>query len=158
MNDTCITQKPKAERPVGEKWFIRMFKPTFHGMVERGEKCQTVRPVPKDMPVAGDMISLRGWTDKPYRSKQKVLRVARLVRVVRCEISAAGVKVGAFDVNPGAFAVADGFSCWEEMKQWFEAEHGLPFVGVLLKWEGVPGAAGAAGSVPARVDDEDDAV
>jgi hypothetical protein len=30
--------------------------------------------------------------------------------------------------------VADGFSCWEEMRQWFQHQHGLPFSGVLIRW------------------------
>jgi protein gp37 len=33
-----------------------------------------------------------------------------------------------------ALAVADGFSCWEEMRDWFLATHGLPFTGQLIHW------------------------
>ena len=39
--------------------FVRMFKPQFAGLVERGENLQTVRPIPKRMPKPGDKISLR---------------------------------------------------------------------------------------------------
>ena len=38
--------------------FVWMFKPQFAGLVERGEKLQTVRPPPKRMPKSGDKISL----------------------------------------------------------------------------------------------------
>lgn len=36
-----------------------------------------------------------------------------------------------------AFARADGFADWAEMRGWFEAAHGLPFAGVLIEWEPV---------------------
>jgi hypothetical protein len=75
--------------------FVKTFKPQFAPLVERGEKLQTVRPVPKRMPKPKDRISL----------------------------------------PPGQFAVADGFSCWEEMRQWFEHQHGLPFTGILIRWK-----------------------
>jgi len=118
-----------------------MFKPQFAPLVESGEKCQTVRPWPKRLPQVGDRISLRCWTGKPYRSKQRVLREARITEGVAVYIDSDGVNLyetdwsAGYAPNCGAFAVADGFSCWEEMRQWFEREHGLPFRGVLLVWQ-----------------------
>jgi hypothetical protein len=32
-------------------------------------------------------------------------------------------------------ARADGFTGWEDMRQWFDAEHGLPFDGIVLYWQ-----------------------
>jgi len=121
-----------------------MFKPQFAGLVERGEKLQTVRPTPKRMPKPGDKISLRAWTDKPYRSKQRVLNEGTIIHVTKIEISDEGVTLLPdtdmlaqlrVKASPGTFAVADGFSCWEEMRQWFEHQHGLPFVGILIRWQ-----------------------
>ena len=121
--------------------FVRMFKPQFAGLVERGEKTQTVRPVPKRMPKTGDRISLRTWSDKPYRSKQKLLAEGIITNVDRIEITDEGVTLLPesslnlrVEVPRGSFAVADGFSCWEEMRQWFQHQHGLPFSGVLIRW------------------------
>lgn len=119
--------------------FVRMFKPQFAGLVERGEKLQTVRPTPKRMPKTGDRISLRTWSDKPYRSKQKLLAEGIISRVVPITITAEAVLIRptpqlTVHVPRGLFAVADGFSCWEEMRQWFERQHGLPFDGVLISW------------------------
>lgn len=146
---------PKPKRPAKEKAgggcpeascsssFVRMFKPQFSGMVERGEKLQTVRPTPKRMPKPGDKISLRAWSDKPYRSKQKLLNEGIITRVTRIEITNDGVTLLPetnmaatlrVQVPRGSFAIADGFSCWEEMRQWFERQHGLPFDGVLISW------------------------
>jgi len=121
--------------------FVRMFKPQFAGLVERGEKTQTVRPTPKRMPKTGDHISLRAWSDKPYRSKQKMLAEGIITHVDRIEITNDGVTLLPessvnlrVQVPRGSFAVADGFSCWEDMRQWFEHQHGLPFSGVLIRW------------------------
>lgn len=115
--------------------FVRMFKPQFAPLVESGKKCQTVRPWPKRLPKVGDRISLRAWIGKPYRSKQRVLREATIKTVASCEITQTSIRVGPFDEQLGAFAVADGFSGWDEMRQWFEQQHGLPFRGVLLVWQ-----------------------
>ena len=122
--------------------FVRMFKPQFAGLIERGEKLQTVRPTPKRMPKPGDKISLRAWSDKPYRSKQKLLAEGTISRVVPITITAEAVLIRptpqlTVHVPRGPFAVADGFSCWEEMRQWFERQHGLPFNGVLISWTNV---------------------
>jgi hypothetical protein len=120
--------------------FVRMFKPQFAGLVERGEKLQTVRPTPKRMPKPGDKISLRCWTDKPYRSKQRVLRDAIITRVAPIEIGRDRMVLDGGRLPPwkhDAFARADGFSDREEMEDWFRATHGLPFVGILISWQSV---------------------
>jgi hypothetical protein len=125
-------------------FFVKTFKPQFAPLVERGEKLQTVRPIPARMPKPKDRISLRTWTDKPYRSKQRLLGEGTITHVDRIEITADGVtllpqtNIAAtvrVKLPPGPFAVADGFSCWEEMRQWFEHQHGLPFTGILIRWK-----------------------
>jgi len=32
------------------------------------------------------------------------------------------------------FARADGFEGWPAMRAWFEARHGLPFIGLHIEW------------------------
>lgn len=120
---------------------VRMFKPQFAPLVESGAKCQTVRPTPKRMPKAGDKISLRMWTGKPYRSKQQVLRESVISAVEKISICDTGrellVSVGNQSLTPeelNAFAVADGFKNAIEMCRWFNDTHGLPFEGVVIKW------------------------
>lgn len=123
---------------------MRMFKPQFSAMVERGEKLQTIRPKPVRMPATGDSISLRAWTGKPYRSKQRVLRVATItrvsiVRIERDRIAINDVPFGNWKLGAewmGDFARADGFESWEALAAWFAAEHGLPFEGILIQWGG----------------------
>lgn len=124
--------------------FVRMFKPRFAAMVERGEKLQTVRPVPKRMPKPGDKISLRAWTEKPYRSKHRVLRDAVITSVYRITIEDPmrtretwGLKKDGICMSLEAckeFAKADGFTTMHEMLQWFHTTHGLPFEGIAIHW------------------------
>ncbi|MEN9841694.1 MAG: hypothetical protein RL376_1494 [Verrucomicrobiota bacterium] len=114
--------------------FVRMFKPQFAPLVESGAKLQTIRPTPKRMPKPGDRISLRSWTGKPYWSKQRVLREAVITQVLSCEIDSQGnVSIGGVGAFKG-FAKADGFVSHAAMTNWFRAQHGLPFSGVLIKW------------------------
>lgn len=115
----------------------------FAHAVQHGKKLQTVRPTPKRMPKLGDKISLRTWTDKPYRSKQRVLRDAIItgvneILITECsvevtKVSDAGVRV--VDRDPEAFAKLDGFVSWREMREWFRITHGIPFRGVLISWQ-----------------------
>jgi hypothetical protein len=121
--------------------FVRMFKPQFAGLVERGKKLQTIRPTPKRMPKSGDKISLRAWIGKPYRSKQRVLREAIIEEVVSIRIDERsletnGVKWCYHGISLGmeSFAERDGFQNWSEMVEWFRSTHGLPFEGVLIRW------------------------
>ena len=120
---------------------VRVFKPQFASLVESGVKCQTVRPTPKRLPKPGDRISLRMWTGKPYRSKQRVLREAEISAVEKITLCDTGrellVGIGNKSLTPeelNAFAAADGFKNGLELFSWFEATHGLPFEGVVIKW------------------------
>ena len=122
-------------------YFVRLFKPQFSHVVETGKKFQTVRPTPKRMPKPGDRISLRCWTDKPYRSKQRVLREAIITRVDLCEITESNVFVSRTLRDRETFALKDGFASWAELREWFRATHGLPFVGVLMSWHNASGEA-----------------
>jgi len=118
--------------------FVRLFQPRFSAMVEDGTKRQTIRPIPSRLPLAGDLISCRAWTGKPYRSPQRILRVSPIVYVVSVDLSwdrveCAGVPVPDLD----RFAQADGFRGWFEMRAWFWMNHDLirsNFHGILIKW------------------------
>jgi hypothetical protein len=120
------------------KSFVRMFKPRFAALVESGAKTQTVRPTPARMPRAGDKLSLRMWTGKPYRSKQRELRSATVLYVAKIKLDCFDMwfdGVRASEAKQEAFARADGFSTADEMLDWFENEHGLPFEGVVILWQ-----------------------
>jgi hypothetical protein len=118
--------------------FVRLFKPQFAELVRSGRKRQTVRPTPKRMPAAGDFLSLRVWTGKPYRSAQAVLAEVTCGRVEKIRISAAGgidlngQRLNSYEAD--RFAQGDGFIGFEELAAWFEKEHGLPFDGIVIYW------------------------
>jgi len=118
--------------------FVRMFKPQFAPMVESGQKCQTIRPTPKRMPKPGDTISLRTWTGKPYRSKQRVLRESAITEVEPVSISSTGIKISGQPLLGCVlwdFARADGFNTPQDMIDWFNFTHGLPFSGIVIYWK-----------------------
>lgn len=137
-----FSHRGAAQRP---RRFVKMFKPQFAPGVKAGTKRQTVRPTPLRRPKVGDTIDCREWTGKPYRSPQRRLGLGKITLVADCRISDEGVMIGTFCQSyeimgqPGGnrekFAVADGFRSFGEMLDWFRREHGLPFVGILIKWE-----------------------
>lgn len=115
-----------------------MFKPRFAALVESGAKKQTVRPTPARMPKSGDRISLRMWTGKPYRSKQREIIASTVLYVAKIKLDVFDMwfdGVLASEAKQEAFAIADGFSSANEMLDWFENEHGLPFEGVVIVWQ-----------------------
>lgn len=114
-----------------------MVKEQFAPLVLSGEKCQTVRPTPKRMPKVGDRLILRRWLGKPYRSKQLTLREATITRIAAIKMNAAAVMVDGCVLlgdEEWAFARADGFNTPQDMTEWFNATHGLPFEGVVIYW------------------------
>lgn len=121
---------------------VKMFQPRFAPLVEGGVKLNTVRPTPKRMPRVGEKISLRAWTGKPYRSKQRVLRESTVRSVQEITIESAPT-MGCFIyinmimlslIEATTFAVGDGFKSLKDMSTWFEETHGLPFKGILISW------------------------
>ena len=93
------------------------------------------------MPKQGDSISLREWTGKPYRSKQRIIREATVTRTRRVEIwpmaeviALDGQKLG-YDETLN-FAQADGFVDHWDLFQWFTEEHGPDkFEGIVIYWQ-----------------------
>lgn len=120
------------------KTVVKMFKPEFAELVRKGKKCQTIRPTPKRMPEVGDVVSLRCWADKPYRSKHVILGAGRINEVAVVDITENGIVVNSYAEPGDDIARADGFGNFFEMLEWFEREHGFPFEGILLRWELTP--------------------
>jgi len=115
---------------------VRLFQPRFAELVQLGQKCQTVRPMPRRMPFPGQKISLRAWSGRPYRSKQRVLQESTIWLVSEVTIGASTVETGFGSHDPETFARADGFDSWEDLQKWFRSQHGIPFRGLLICWLG----------------------
>lgn len=120
-----------------------MFQHRFADRVANGTKLQTIRPPRKRPIVAGDRLSLRKWADKAYRSPQIVLREATCICCKPVHIcygysSTPSIFIDNKFMDEGwndEFAKADGFQSFAEMFEWFSQTHGLPFAGVLIRWE-----------------------
>jgi hypothetical protein len=111
-------------------------------LVKHGAKTQTVRRRPKRVPVAGDTISCRAWTGKPYRSKQRTLGDFVVKRVADVSMwrkdgeflmAVDGVLLSSAETT--TFAIADGFHNTEDMRREFERMGELPlFNGICIYW------------------------
>lgn len=117
--------------------FVRMFNPQFARLVESGLKRQTVRSTPKRMPKCGDVISLREWCGKPYRSKQRVLKEILVDRVQSIRITTGRIELDGQPLSgheADSFAKADGFIGKNDLIGWFNCMYGLPFLGIVIYW------------------------
>lgn len=112
---------------------VFMFQNLWAPNVADGTKPHTIRLNARCKP--GDLLSLRRWTGKPYRSKQQLLRTAVCTAVSPISITGHGVCVDGLPVPADQIARADGFRDWLHMLGWFADTHGLPFTGELIEWD-----------------------
>jgi hypothetical protein len=108
------------------------FQARFADAVARGEKVQTIRAPRRSRHARpGERVQLftAMRTKACRRLGEGVCEVAAPVAMTPDGVAVAGEPV---DVE--TFARADGFSSWREMRDWFEAVHGLPFTGHLIRW------------------------
>jgi len=121
------------------------FKKRFAEMVEEGfkehpvgrVKRQSIRAKRRDgrNPHPGEILFLY------YGLRTKVCRklgIAPCKSVEEITIDQNGINVSGRWLNGGVerafLVVADGFDSFQDMKVFFEHEHGLPFDGLLIKW------------------------
>ena len=112
-----------------------MFQPQFALQVTLGTKRQTVRPTRRRPLKPGQILSLRVWTGKPYRSKQSEIAKAEVTSVEPVFLQEKKLILGLVVRNTDyaeQFAIADGFESYETLCWWFSHTHGLPFVGEVI--------------------------
>jgi len=111
------------------------FKKEFVVKLLDGDKIQTIRKKRKYPTKIGDTLYL--YTG--LRSKD-----SRLLRTVKCSsmadvvIDRDGVRFDGMMLHPLSaerLAVDDGFDTLEEMMDFFERVHGLPFEGEVIFWD-----------------------
>jgi len=122
------------------------FKKQFADDVEYGTKRQTVRAERKDNRHAkpGDNLQLfTGMRTKGCRKlRDAICSRVQKIRIEATEMFIDGERLQAGSGNQFAdpdnfdndFAKADGFDEFMDMSEWFSDTHGLPFEGVLIKW------------------------
>ncbi len=118
------------------------FRNRFEPLILAGAKTLTIRAPRKDgrpRAKAGERVSLRVWTGKPYWSKQREFAQATIEHLIPMRITTQGVsRTDAAPPNApldrGYIARRDGFANWREMRAFFDANRGLPFEGVMIVW------------------------
>lgn len=123
------------------------FQARFAPLVQVGQKTQTIRPERKRPIKVGERLLLDTWEGKPYRSKVRRLGNAIVQSVQQIKLDQIWVKpatLGPVVYVDGkllwadellALAIADGFSSVDDFVGWFRQTHGLPFCGVIIRWE-----------------------
>ena len=111
----------------------------FRDKIESGAKRQTIRSVRKSPIKSGDRLFMY-WKQRSPKDCEK-LGEATCTRVTPIEISKNRLVLpyisgGMFNVL-NAFAIADGFDNWQQLIEFFESAHGLPFKGVLIEWDSI---------------------
>jgi len=109
-----------------------LFHQRFHQLILDGIKTSTIRDTARCK--EGDDLSLRRWTDKPYRSKQQVLMDVPCRSVGPITISDDGIERYGLYSEPDAVARGEGFVDWADMLIWFKANKTLPYEGWLIQW------------------------
>lgn len=117
------------------------FKGRFVELIQQGKKKQTIRNFRKYPIKAGETLYLYyGMRTKHCtkigeeicKSIQKVTISTIGIHIFYDKIPRPKSLIMIEDVD--AFAQADGFKDWEEMKRWWSMTHELPFTGQLIKW------------------------
>lgn len=118
---------------------VILFQPRFARKVAAEEKTQTIRKRARCKP--GDVLSLREWTNLPYRSKQREIhrRICKSVKKVAMRFRADGkfiIEVDGREVKSrDHFAARDGFTSFDDMVKWFLDTHGTQEIqGELITW------------------------
>jgi hypothetical protein len=125
------------------------FKEQFADEVEWGKKSRSIRAPRKNgrNPKRGDKLQL--YTGMRQKGCRK-LAEATCTRVRPVTITGTNIILdgrtlyagyapayaGGMDPDhyDGDFAMADGFHGFQDLRDWFEEQHGLPFTGLLIEW------------------------
>lgn len=123
---------------------VFLFQNRFEAPCLAGSKVHTIRGHRKDgkrRAKVGETVSLRVWTGKPYRSKQREFAQAVVEEVFPVSVEWNGMRFGThfywdkvWLLKLDEVAIKDGFKDWPEMLNWFDANNGVPFCGVMVKW------------------------
>lgn len=112
--------------------FLKRFAP----LIESETKRQTIRPRRKDCrnPQPGQTLYLYTGMRTKYCRK---LKEAKCTESVPIAFEGRNVTIGFYSLNAaqkGVLALADGFTCFDELLEFIEKLHKLPFYGFLIKW------------------------
>jgi hypothetical protein len=117
----------------------------FKNKILNGSKRQTIRGIRKHPIKEGEKLFLWWKQRSPHREK---LGEAKCIKVLEIKIFKDEVRVKdesllyrsatySTSESLNKFAIADGFNNWQELVEFFESTHGLPFTGVLIQWDSI---------------------
>lgn len=138
-----IAPLPNIRPEPGQRVRVRLFMPEFHQAVREYRKRMTLRQPGKQDVRPGDLLLLRGWSGKPYRSPQIHLGAGLVTRVDILRVWRGGIIGADWEAQEGdlsleAFAQLDGFTGWDAMRGFFTARYGLPTLVNAIRWEPAP--------------------
>ena len=113
----------------------------FRDKILDGSKRQTIRGIRKRAIAAGDKLFLY-WKQQSPKDCEKLGKAtctkAIPVRIERSRAVLTYPEVCDYEiVHLDKFAQDDGFDNWQQLIEFFEDTHGLPFTGVLIEWDGI---------------------
>lgn len=117
---------------------VIMFKEKFKSQIISGEKFLTIRK--KAGCKRGDVLSLRCWSGRPYRSKHEIFATKICEFVEPITIDKGRIIMNQYEhgilnnQEMEIMAVNDGFESFKEMEEFFNLTHGLPFSGEVISW------------------------
>jgi hypothetical protein len=110
----------------------------FKDKILSGAKRRTIR-APRKIPIkVGDTLYM-WWKSRSPKEKEK-LGESTCIRVSPVKIEkkfALCPDLSARYHSIDEFAQADGFDNWQQMIEFFDKTHGLPFTGVLIEWDSI---------------------
>lgn len=115
---------------------VLMVKNRFEPMILSGRKTQTIRKTARCVP--GDSLSIRRWAGAPYRTPQLKISDAWCTGLSGIVVDKDQLML---DLRPlslpeaTAFAWKDGFDSLDEMIDFFNCQHSLPFKGVVIEFK-----------------------
>lgn len=125
--------KPRFEEPILSETKLT----TFRGRSRAAKR-------PKGPPKVGETLSFRVWVGRPYGKGSTVREVAKAICTgtmpVSIHAAPAGLVIrinGVPQLFNHAIAERDGFKHEQDMREFFEANGGLPFEGYAICWEAI---------------------
>ena len=112
------------------------FDTRFANAVADGSKTQTIRPPRKRPFKVGDTLQLYVHQRNP--KCHKLRNDVKCTEVYDVMITSTDVRMNGIWMNkPALYRLfqRDGFESWEEFRDWFDKWYGLPFTGVVVRWE-----------------------
>ena len=110
----------------------------FKDKILSGAKRQTIRTIRKNPIKEGETLYMWWKQRSPEREK---LGEAKCMRATSIQIYRNGFVMpfisGQLPEILDNFAIADGFDNWQQLIEFFENTHSLPFEGVLIEWDSI---------------------